>query len=136
MKRKNMNRDQNREGAAESWPERPAPFPIPWSTLMRTLNDIAAQLWNDPAKLSEFLDAQPILAAYLADGMQPPGVGMHEYSNLVALQKRQPLSADGFWLANCEILLLTALFRRMDIHSMATPRQLGDSYFVIPVRGR
>ena len=69
MKRKNMNRDQNREGAAESWLEKPAPFPIPWSTLMHTLNDIAAQASNDPAALAEFLDAQPGLAAYLADGL-------------------------------------------------------------------
>ena len=121
MKRKTTTEHQNREGAAESWPERPAPFPVPWGTLMHTLNETAAQAWNNPEALAAQLDAQPGLASYLADGLNRLAQALLERERAAHLAAHPDQVANGYAPPR-------SLHWRTVPLRIAVPRTRGDFY--------
>ena len=121
MKRNRTTEHQNREGAADSWQERPAPFPVPWGELMNTLNLVATQAWTDPTALAEELDAQPGLASYLADGLSRLAQSLLEHERAAYLAANPDQVANGYAKKR------PLYWRTVPFH-IAIPRTRGDFY--------
>lgn len=121
MKRNLKTGHQNREGATESPVERSAPFPVPWGDLMHTLNEVAAQAWNDPAALAEQLGQQPGLTAYLAAGLN------HLAQALLERERAAYLAANPDDVANGYAPPRTLYWRTTPLR-IALPRTRGAFY--------